>query len=303
MKTMPKNNYFNYTDEHKGFIYYLLSFAMEQHQEEDPLLSDCAKELIRYILGMDAAETVAVTGFDMDAVPGFEQDMTGVVINQDKFILIGGSALSFAQLNLEENIKNWHFVHYDPFATEQSEGVHRMYLSMKKLKEICRKYPSKNPVFQHYMQFLDEQAERIDRTLHTPIKQWKEADYRHFCSHLLEDAVIDMTRSFGGRQIYLAHYDPVPQYSHSLYWYDISDDKLERMGVREHVRAIYLHTRLNTINIRYVSGEDGDPYVQKLRSFVRGIHPMPIFFDLSNYKEAIRLAQSIIDRLTEEFRL
>lgn len=300
---MPNNNYFNYTHEHKDFLYYLLSFAMEQHQNDDPALSDCAKELIRYILGMDAAKPVAVTGFDMDAVPGFEQDMTAVVINRDKFILLGGAALSLAQGNLEENAENWYFVHYDPFATEQSEGIRRMYLSMKKLREICKKYPSKNPIFLHYMQFLDEQTERINKTLHTPIKQWREADYQRFCSHLLEDAVIDMRRSFGGKQIYLADCDPLPQYSHSLCWYDIPDDKLERMGVQGHVWAIYLHTRLNTIHIRYVSDEDDDPYVQKLRSFVRGIHPMPIFFDMSNYKEAIRLAQSIMDRLTEEFRL
>lgn len=44
----------------------MLSFAMEQYKDEDPLLSDCAKELIRYITGIDENESVVVTGLDGD---------------------------------------------------------------------------------------------------------------------------------------------------------------------------------------------------------------------------------------------
>lgn len=306
MNTMPKNNFFNYTNEHTDFLYYLLSFAMEQYQNEDPALSDCAKALIRYILGMKETESIVSVRFDTDAVPGYEHYMTAVVINCDQLILIGGYALDFAQENLEGNSGNWYFVHYDPFAhvtMVQSENGNVLYLSMKKLREICGKYPSKNPIFLHYMQFLDEQVGRIEATLQKPINQWDVDDHRRFCSHLMEDSVIDMTRSVVGEQIYLADYYPNPKYSYSLYWYYIPDDQLERMGLWDHVRAIHLYTRLNTINIRYVSNEDNDPYVRTLRNFVRGIHQMPIFFDMSNYKEAIQLAQSILDRLAEEFRL
>ena len=303
---MPKNNFFNYTNEHTDFLYYLLSFAMEQYQNEDPVLSDCARKLIRYVMGMDEAESAVVTMFDAEAVPGYEHDMTAAVINQEKYILIGGSELSLAQSNLEDKFKNWYFVHYDPLANfiiEQSEGKHDMYLSMKKLREICGKYPSKNPIFLHYMQFLDEQAGRIEATLQKPIKQWAADDHRRFCSHLMEDSIIDMTRPVASKDLYLTNWYPNPKFSHSLYWYYIPEDQLERMGVRNHVYAIHLYTRLNTINIRYLSDEDDDPYVQKLKSFVREICRMPIFFDLSNYREAIQLAQGILNRLAEEFRL
>ncbi len=297
---MPKNNYFCYTNEYKDFLYYLLSFATEQYRDEDPLLSGCAKELIRYILGMDEAENVVVTKFDSDAVPGY--DIVAVTVNHNKIILIGAD-LSEAQANLEENIRDWYFLHYAPygyFTMVQSEGLHVMFLSMKKLRKICAKYPSKNQIFLQYIQFLNEQAKKIEETLQTPIKQWDENDYRNFSAHLVEDSVIDMDRSVVSERVYLGY---KPKYSHGLLWYYIPDDKLESMGVREHVRAIHLQTRLNTINIRYVSDTDDDPYVQKLRSFVEEIHQMPIFFDLNNYKEAIHYAQSIIDRLSEEFRL
>lgn len=72
---MQKNNYSNYAYEHKNFLHYLLSFAMEQYQDEDPILSHCAKELLRYVLDMDETETVAVTKFETDAVPGFDVDI------------------------------------------------------------------------------------------------------------------------------------------------------------------------------------------------------------------------------------
>jgi len=306
MKTMPKNNFFNYTNEHTDFLYYLLSFAMEQYQNEDPVLSDCAKALTRYIMGMDETESIASVRFDTNAVPGYEHYMTAVVINCDQFILIGGYALCLAQENLEENIENWYFVHYDPFANvarQQLENGNVMYLSMKKLREICGKYPSKDPIFLHYMQFLDEQAGRIEATLQKPINQWDVDDHRRFCSHLMEDSVIDMTRSVASEDVYFQNYYPDPKFSHCLHWYYIPDGQLERMGVRDHVRAIHLYTRLNSIHIRYVSNEDDNPYVQMLRNFVRGIHQMPIFFDLDNYKEAIQLAQGVLDRLAEEFRI
>lgn len=289
---MPNNNYFNYTDQHYEFLYYLLSFAMEQYQNEYPLLSACAKELIRYILDMNDTENVVVTELDGDTL----------TVNDDKHILIGGTELYEPDLN-PEDLKNLYCVHYDPstsFTMVQDERAHALYLPMKKVREICGKYPSKNPIFLQHIQFLDEQLNRIKSTLQKPLKQWDENDYRNFSSHLVEDSVIDMTRSVVGERIYMGYN---PKYTHSLYWYYIPDDKLESMGVRDHVRAIYLYTRLNTINICYVSNEDDDLYEQKLRSFVRGIQRMPLFFDLNDYKEKIQYAQSIMDRLVEEFRL
>ena len=58
---MSKNNFFDYSQHHHEFLQYLLSFAMEQHHDEDPALSACAKGLTRYILGMAETEPVKVS--------------------------------------------------------------------------------------------------------------------------------------------------------------------------------------------------------------------------------------------------
>ena len=76
-------------------------------------------------------------------------------------------------MNLKEDVRDWYFVHYNPFGyftMVQSEGLHVIYLSMKKLREICGKYPSKDRIFLQYMQFLDEQTSKIKTTMRKPMK-------------------------------------------------------------------------------------------------------------------------------------
>lgn len=291
---MPKNNYFNYTDHHYDFLYYLLSFAMEQYQDEEPLLSGCAKELIRYILGMDETESVVVTDFDIFAV----------TVNHNKFIQFNSSFMFYPSPEQKENFKDWYFVCYDPsafFDIGKYEELHIMYLPMKKLKEICGKYQSKNQIFLQHIQYLEEQLSLIEVTMQTPINQWKEDDYKRFVLHLAEDSVIDLTGRIDGVRVL---WEGNPRYTRGLHWYFISDDDLEKMGVRNHIDAIYLHTRVNTINICFEpSSEDDDLYVKKLKSFVKNICPMPIFFDLSDYKEKIQYAESTMDQLVAEFKL
>lgn len=291
---MSKNNYFYYTDEHKDFLFYLLSFAMEQYKDEDSLLSECAKELIRYILGVGQKRKVVVTEVDEDIV----------TVNYDTFIEINTSISFQSWPKPEQETGDWYFVCYDPFAlfeAEKRQGLNVVYLPMKKLKEIFEKYQGKNQILQQYIQFLDEQIKAIDTTLQTPIKQWDENDYRRFVLHLVEDSIIDSTRGFDGVWVYL---EGNSQFTRSLHWYNISDDELQSMGVRDRLISITLYIRFNSINICFASSnDDDDPCIKKLDAFVHNICPMPIFFDLSNYKEKIQYAQSIMDRLVEEFRL
>lgn len=132
-----QNNYFNYTDHHYEFLNYLLSFAMEQHKDEDPLLSECAKELIRYIMGMNEEDYIVVTGYDGD-----------VIVNGDKYIQFYNGFLFFPRWQWKGNFKKWYFVCYEPWSFSpisdggDFEGLNIIYLTKKKLKEICGKYPN-----------------------------------------------------------------------------------------------------------------------------------------------------------------
>ena len=60
---MLENNLFFGSEPQSSqqFIFYLLSFAMEEYQTTDPVLADYAKELIRYIIGADGTQDITVT--------------------------------------------------------------------------------------------------------------------------------------------------------------------------------------------------------------------------------------------------
>lgn len=286
---MSKNNYFYYTEQHYEFLNYLMSFAMDEYKDEDPMLSDCAKELIRYILKLGKTESVAVT----------KLDQTVITVNYDKFIKFSDCFSCEPRLNPQNDFKNWYFVSYDPFSffdTRDNGERYITYLSMKKLKEICSKYKSSNQIFLQHVQYINEKKNMIDTTLFTPMKQWEEDDYQRFILHLLEESIIDMSRRIV--------WEINPMYTCGLYWYFISKENLEKMGVRNHIDDICLHNRANTINICFTpSSENDDFYANKLRSFVNNINPLPLFFDLSDYKEKMKYAESIMDRLVAEFRL
>ncbi|GEM_PF-1464508 len=293
---MSKNNYFKYVEsgEHYYFLRYLLSFATKQYKDEDPMLSKCANELIRYILGMNQTENIIFTDFYEDTV----------IVNHNKYIKIRDNVLV---PHMEESEKkDYYFVCFDPsagFSTYTCEGLHVMYLSIKKLKEICSKYPSKNLIFLQFVQYLDEQERRIRITLQTPIEQWNETEYRHFTLHLVEDSIVDMNRMIRGQGVCYGSWENL-QYTHSLYWYYISDDELKSMGIRNHIKQIYLYTHLNTIDICFKPfNEDNNQYTKKLQAFVNDMCPLPIAFDLNNYKEKIQYAENIMNRLIAEFEL
>lgn len=293
---MPENNFFYYTDRHYEFLYYLLSFAKEQYQSEDPMLADCAKELIRYILKSDETEPVVVTKL-------ITEDEHAVIVNNNKYITF--KDIVRTPNTKESENKDCYLVCFGPdarFATYDG-----FYLSMKKLKEICGKYPSENLIFLQFIQYLDEIEHGIRITLQTPLERWDETDYKHFCLHLVEDSIVKINSKINrwievGGERYGSWENP--QFTHIIQWYYLSDDELKSMGVRKHIKWIYLYTHLNTINIWFMPFSTKDKrYVKKLQTFVNNICSMPITYDLSNYKEKIQFAESVMDRLATEFRL
>lgn len=292
---MPKNNFFYYTDRHYEFLYYLLSFAKEQYQSEDPMLADCAKELIRYILKLDDNEPVAVTKL-------ITEDEHAVIVNHNKYITIKDIVRN---PNTEESEnKDCYLVCFGPsahFTIFNDLGV--MYLSLKKLKEICCKYPSKNLIFLQFIQYLDDIERKIKITLQKPLERWDETDFKHFCLHLVDDSIVNINRGIEVNRAVYGSWEN-PQFTHIIIWYYLSDNELKSMGVRKHIKWIYLHTHLNTIDICFVPFHKKDErYVKKLQSFVNNICSMPITYDLGNYKEKIQFAESVMDQLAAEFRL
>ena len=53
---MPRNNLFSFATSElsqDAFIGWLMSFALPEHEDEEPQLADCARELLRLMVGHD----------------------------------------------------------------------------------------------------------------------------------------------------------------------------------------------------------------------------------------------------------
>lgn len=260
------------------------------------MLSGCAKELIRYILGMEENSAVVA-----------ELDDWTFIVNCNKYIGINSENYGTHIIGMLES-GEYYYVCYEPsgvFDLKKSKEFHAIYLSMKKLREICVKYQSDNPIYLQYMQYLDEQERWIQTTLQKPMDQWKDDDYQALTLHLLEDSVVDASGEIKGCTGCHINSWERQNITFGLAWYYISEDELRSMGVSEQIRTIYLNSAFKKIDFGFAKTNDAnaDQYIQKLRDFINNICPMPITFDMSNYKEKFQLAQSIMDRLAAEFKL
>lgn len=131
---------------------------MEEYQTTDPVLSDCAKELIRYIIGTDQTETVTVT----DILK--KQNM--VVINENKYIFIQDDKLyqnwnlsklknlrkeSLLKKGIDE--KNIYCVCYSPLGKPCYESD-VLYINRRQFLQICNSYQSSNQIYNSYLEYL-----------------------------------------------------------------------------------------------------------------------------------------------------
>lgn len=307
---MEKNNFFNHIDSGRcyAFLNYLMSFAMEQHEDEDPLLSECAKELIRYILNMNQDENIIVTTPDEDIEAYVDDEDIEAYVDEDFAVLFLVNHNRYIRITpysygCDIN-KEYYNVIFNPaagFGISKTINTNTIYLSIKKLIEIFSKYQSKNQLFIQFLQFLDEQEQMIQETLQKPIKQWNYTEYRYFTLHLVEDSIVDVNKSLSGLCTSYDSYKDI-KFWRSLKWYYISNDELNRMGCKN--IQIYLYTNLNTINIYIIPyDKKAERYVEKIEDFISNNFSVPITFDLNNYKEKFKYAESIMDRLKNEFRI
>lgn len=262
----------------KQFIWYLLSFATA-HCKEDASLTACAKELIRYILGVDDSENIVVTTIG---------DYSITVNNSKEICFSNHSGDPFIKSK-----ENEYCVRYNPNGTF-TMGKQQLYLTRKKLLEIFNKHPSENLIYNQYIQHLCD----LDAAMKEQAKLGENGDcVKQLVEQLMEDSIIDVSRGVRCTQYY--DNDNVRLVG-SFYWYFITSESLTRKRSKKEPK-ICLCAENNMIRVCFDETEKRQ--TEKMESFINSICPTPITFDSNNYKEKFKYAQSIMDRLEAEFRI
>lgn len=316
---MLKNNLFFWIEPQLSyrFIFYLLSFALKEYQTNDLSLTDCAKELVRYIMGIDATEDITVTDI-------FEKENI-VMINETKYIFIqnGKTSLSWnlSKLKGERNNnimekeiaeENIYCVYYDPL--EQPNPLPDiLHITRKQLLQICEAHQSTNHIYNSYLEYLKYIDSEINAFITRPIEEWKYSDYTYigFFHHLVENEIIDSSKGYDWCR---PSGQPTEEPAWWFKWYYITPETLIKMGIDQtEVSHICLWIKNDTVRITCVlygvnRTETQKTIVQKIRHFIISNFPdmddsLKLSYNINNYREKFKYMEHIMSKLETDFRI
>ncbi|MDR0916297.1 MAG: PD-(D/E)XK nuclease family protein [Oscillospiraceae bacterium] len=253
------NNLFGYgTSEltQDAFICYLLSFAMRDYESKDPALAECARELLRKMLGEAAPQDIVVT----DIMRQHEHIDVLVVVNEDTYIVIEDKTFSGTH---GDQINRYCESVREEFKSERVFGVYfkiveQAYredgvvnITRADLLELFAKHESENAVYNSYIEYLKYIDDDVNSWRALPINEWREKTnhaYKGFFTHLVQDNIIDIDKS----NDYGWHYVSNPSGGFwCLWWYSLPETlKARYPNAFQYFANLYLQIEDNRIAVK-----------------------------------------------------
>ncbi len=322
---MIKNNLFGFATKElsqDAFICWLMNFAHSEHLEENPVLTECAKELLAKMLKIQ--EPLVVTSIKRQ----YKKIDVLIEVNNKYNIIIEDKTFTsehndqikrYRKVLEDENVQNIICVYYK-IVEENFTGHVDVQITRKDLIDVFTKYinTAENAIFTDYYENLLEIETETQAYMNTKIELWRieyNHVYRGFFSHLINNNIINLSRRVG--------WGYIPNQSNGfwgLWWYYLSNEELIACNLKEEfVDEVYLQIEDNLIAVKMtvVTEKSNDvrwslfkyfesktPEFQK-KVFRNGKHMTIgyITYDEKNYKERINLMQDIMDSIAKgEYR-
>lgn len=319
---MKTNNLFEFATSElsqDAFICWLLNFAHKNHQDEDPILRECAKELLSIIIQTD--EELIITKItkqykNIDVL--IEVNGKYNIIIEDKtFTGQHGDQINTYRKVLEnEDRKNIICVYYK--IIEQSlKEENALNITRHDLIELFAKYVDKtdNNVFKDYYDYLLSIERMVNSYKTEPIENWV-LDYGHaykgFFVHLIESEIIRVNRPYGWQ--YVANPSGGMR---ALWWFNLSREELDGCNLlEENVSNLYLQIEDDIIALKITGNVEQTNNIRwSLYNYVKGQVPSfnkkpfkkgkwmtvgYIKYDEKNYLEKIDLMQNIMQSIADK---
>jgi hypothetical protein len=319
-----QNNLFFYATSElsqDAFICWLLSHAMPKFLEQDKVLAECAKELIRLMLtNRGKSDKVVVTNIKKQ----YKNIDILVVVNRDTYIVIEDKTFTGQhdnQINRYAATVRADFS-VDPVCVyykvvEQphpEEGV--VNITRADLLSIFRKYDSGNQIYKDYVTYLEHIESRTNAYKTEPISQWDGYAYRGFFTHLMKEVICKEEKNSWG-------YVSNPNGGFwGLWWNWISSADLTRSNLREEwLDSLYLQIEGPTIAVKIYATNTQDNSItrdirrqlyeylkQKLadhnftkRTFRPGISMSigHIEYSEKDYMEKIKMMEAVMQKIAD----
>lgn len=316
---MIKNNLFKFATKElsqDAFICWLMNFAHSDHLGENPILTECAKELLAKMLKIQ--EPLVVTSIErqyknIDVLIQVNNKYN-IIIEDKTFTSEHSDQINRYRKMLEnENFQNIICVYYK-IVEENFTGHVDVQITRKDLIDVFSKYinTAKNAIFTDYYENLLEIETETQAYMNTKIELWRieyNHVYRGFFSHLINDNIISLSRGGG--------WGYIPNQSKGfwgLWWFYLGNAELNACGLFETlVDDVYLQIEDNLIAVKMTGVTEKSnevrwslfdyfksrtPEFQK-KVFKNGKHMTIgyITYDEKNYKEKINLMQDIMESI------
>ena len=323
MHSLSTNNLFGYATSElsqDAFISWLLSHALKENLEINPLMTECALEFLHKI-------TMLKNVTHINAISR-QTDKIDVLVQGDGFeLIIEDKTFTHTHHN---QIANYHDIRASkvPNGTEiicvlykiveqcyKENGVDFEY-TREVLLGIMRKYrqQSNNVIFNDYVDYLEYIEEQTQSYNRLPIEQWNSDAYRGFFVHLEQD--LGVTPSWWG-------YVSNPSGGFQCFTFDfITREQLNSIGITEdYLESLYLQIEDHIIAVKMSAGKDREKgrdirqrlfdyfkteiqdFEKKTFRYGRWMTIGYINYNEKNYKEKINEIQKASNGLKEKFKM
>lgn len=257
---LSSNNLFRYATSElsqDAFISWLLSHALKENINKNPLLTECALEFLHKIKRLE--KVTYITNILQ------QEDNIDVLVQGDGFeIIIEDKTYTNTHDNQIQNYLETRVnkvsdntdvfcVLYKIIEQPHPEKGVDFEFTRNILLDMFRKYrvKSDNLIFNDYVDFLEDIEAKTQSYINLPIQKWNDYAYRGFFVHLASK--LNLSPYWWG---YVAN----PSGGFQCYsWNFITSDELDKIGITdEYLDELYLQIENDIIAVKMTPGKDRD---------------------------------------------
>lgn len=316
---MKTNNLFEFATSElsqDAFICWLMNFAHENHQNEDPILRECAKEFLSKIVQTDEEMNITKISKQYKNIDVLlEVNGKYNIIIEDKTFTDyhDDQTIRYMETLVKEGRENIICVYYkiieQPFEEKNITNITR-----HDLIELFSKYVNNtgNIIFKDYYEYLLSIERVVNNYKTEPIENWVLENghaYKGFFTHLIKNEVVRVDRPYGWQ--YVANRSGGMR---ALWWYNLNREELNGCNLlEEYLSGIYLQIEDDIIAVKITGNTEYTNSVRwSLYNYIKGQAPSfnkkafkkgkwmtvgYIKYDENNYLEKISLMQGIMQSI------
>lgn len=259
-----KNNLFKWATSElsqDAFLCWLLSFAKNEHENEDRTLSKCAKDLLKLMI--PDCEKIQVTSikrqYENIDVLVVVNDIYNIIIEDKTFTSEHGNQINrYKETLIKEGREDIICVYLKIVEQSYEEESADINITRKDLLKIFTKYSNEitNAIFLDYLSYLISIDSDVNSYKVAPINEWRKKfnhAYKGFFTHLIEEKYVNISRGYGWK------YVSNPKGGFWGLWWDwLSEEELHNANLsKEFVDGLYLQIEDNIIAVKLSTLEVG----------------------------------------------